>query len=103
MINNMRGREGSNGRMTTSPSISYFSEVDIYAYDRTVVAHPLMDQLRGGVLAALVAIGGDRPTRVVDVGAGSGQMTRMLLALPWVEVIAIDSDAQAAQFFADHP
>lgn len=93
----------SKARMTDPLKQSYFSEVDIFVYDRTVVAHPLMDQLRGGVVAALVMIRGDRPTRVVDVGAGSGQITRILLAFPWIEVTALDSDSQAACFFRAHP
>lgn len=82
---------------------SYFSEIDIFAYDRTVVAHPLMDQLRGGVLAAVARLHGVHPARIVDVGAGSGQMTRMLLGFPWLEVTALDCDDHARQFFSSHP
>lgn len=82
----------------------YFEYVDIFDYDRTIVAHPWMDQLKGTVLFRLVDTFGTRERCVVlDFGAGTGQMTRLLLPFQNFVVRAADEDPQAKAYFASHP
>jgi predicted RNA methylase len=81
----------------------YYDDVDIYDYDKTITSHPLMDQLKAGVVAAVLAARGIQRTHIIEVGAGSGQMTRVLLGFPYFSVLALDKDPHAAKFFADHP
>jgi hypothetical protein len=81
----------------------YYDDVDIYEYDKTITSHPLMDQLKSGVVAAVLAVRGMQPSRLIDVGTGSGQMTRVLIGFPFFSVLALDKDPHAERFFADHP
>jgi SAM-dependent methyltransferase len=43
------------------------------------------------------------PKTVLDAGAGSGQVVRLLRGIPFLEIDACDIDAEAKQFFEDNP
>jgi SAM-dependent methyltransferase len=43
------------------------------------------------------------PKRVLDAGAGSGQVVRLLKGIPFLEIEACDIDAEAQKFFKDNP
>lgn len=85
-------------------SEGYFAHVDILEYDRTIVAHPWMDQLKAGVIYRLTDIFGthDQHT-ILDFGAGTGQLTRLLLPFQNFSIHAADEDWRAKEFFSIHP
>jgi SAM-dependent methyltransferase len=84
---------------------SYFETVDIYEYDETIVAHPLMDQVKSAICERIVlrAAAHDRTSKVLDLGCGSGQLARSLLGLSNVEVHLSDCDPDSRTFCSRHP
>lgn len=89
----------------TGAETRYFLDVDIFDYDETVVAHPLMDQIKAAICDRLVRIqvAAGRPISVLDAGTGSGQLARCILGLSGMKLSLCDSDPASRDFCSSHP
>jgi SAM-dependent methyltransferase len=84
---------------------NYFLRVNIYDYDETIVAHPLMDQIKSAICERIVVSNSadSRPLRVLDLGCGSGQLARAMAGLSNVQVELCDPDPTSEKFCKEHP
>lgn len=84
----------------------YYSDyVDLFLYDQSISCHPYIDACNSSIIYRLLQnIGMDgNPKRVLDAGAGSGQVVRLLKGIPFLEIDACDIDTEAKRFFKDNP
>jgi SAM-dependent methyltransferase len=86
-------------------NMHYSEYVDLFKYDEGISSHPYIDACNASIFYRLLeAIGIDGKTkRVLDAGAGSGQVTRLLQGIPFLEIDACDIDLGAKKFFLDNP
>jgi len=87
------------------PSETYYDQVDIFDYDQTIVAHPLMDSVKAAMIADLISldINNQRDISILDAGTGSGQLARLILAFGFRNLELADIDAHSEAFCRDHP
>src|ERR1039458_6015668 len=85
--------------------MNYYEYIAIDADDQTIACHPLIDACDARILFEVIRhLGFDLSGRnALDVGAGTGQVSRLLLGLPSLTVEALDSDPEAQRYFAHHP
>lgn len=83
----------------------YSEYVDLFNYDEGISCHPYIDACNSSIIYRLLeAIGFDGQTKkVLDAGAGSGQISRLLQGIPNLEIEACDIDPEAKKFFQDNP
>jgi len=84
----------------------YYSEyVDLFKYDVGISCHPYIDACNASIIYRLLeTIGLDgSPKKVLDAGAGSGQVVRLLQGIPFLQIDACDIDPEAKKFFKDNP
>lgn len=66
--------------------MSYYEEkeISIYDYDETIVSHPLIDTCNMSIVYRLLEHLGIpcEGKRVLDVGTGTGQVSRLLKGIP---------------------
>ncbi len=81
--------------------MQYHEYTNLGAYDQTIASHIYMDACNGSIAYRLLeAIGFPcRGKRVLDLGAGTGQVSRFLGGLPGLLVEACDVDDEAAKYF----
>ena len=83
----------------------YSEYVDLFKYDEGISCHPYIDACNSSIIFRLLeAVGLDgSPKKVLDAGAGSGQVVRLLQGIPFLKVDACDIDTEAKKFFKDNP
>lgn len=83
----------------------YSEYVNLFKYDEGISCHPYIDACNSSIIYRLLeSIGFDkRHKKVLDAGAGSGQVCRLLQGIPNLEIDACDIDPEANQFFKDNP
>jgi len=83
----------------------YSEYVDLFKYDEGISCHPYIDACNASIIYRLLeAIGLDgNPKKVLDAGAGSGQVVRLLQGIPFLQIDACDIDTEAKRFFKDNP
>lgn len=83
----------------------YSEYVNLFKYDEGISCHPYIDACNSSIIYRLLESIGfdDKPKRVLDAGAGSGQVSRLLQGIPNLEIDACDIDPEAKKFFKDNP
>lgn len=83
----------------------YYDHVRIDVDDRNIPCHPMIDQCNGVIIYRLLEHLGIpcAGKSVLDVGTGTGQVVRLLRAIPGLQVEACDIDPHAAANFKRHP
>jgi SAM-dependent methyltransferase len=83
----------------------YFEYIPIDADDQTIACHPFIDACNARILFHVLRTLGCNLDGLtgIDVGAGTGQVSRLLLGLPGIKVEALDPDPEAARYFGQHP
>ncbi|MCB9034589.1 MAG: class I SAM-dependent methyltransferase [Chitinophagales bacterium] len=83
----------------------YSEYVNLFKYDEGISCHPYIDACNSSIIFRLLEnIGIDyKPKKVLDAGAGSGQVSRLLQGIPNLEIDACDIDPEAKKFFKDNP
>lgn len=84
----------------------YYDEHTIISNDdQTIACHPYVDQCNSLIIYKLLEyIGIPCKDRVIlEVGTGTGQMTRILLGIPGLLVEACDIDSKVEDFFKANP
>lgn len=83
----------------------YSEYVDLFKYDEGISSHPYIDACNASIIYRLLqAVGMDgSPKKVLDAGAGSGQVVRLLQGIPFLEIDACDIDLEAKRFCLDNP
>src|SRR5260370_42281749 len=83
----------------------YYEHTSIDIDDQTIALHPIIDACDGSIAYRLLehigfpCIG----KTILDVGAGTGQMCRLLRGFPGVVVEACDLDPQSEALFRQSP
>lgn len=86
--------------------MSYFDEyVSIDADDQTIACHPIIDACNSSIVYRLLENLGIpcEGKTVMDVCAGTGQVSRLMQGIPGIIVEACDIDPQSKAFFHAHP
>jgi SAM-dependent methyltransferase len=85
--------------------MNYYEYIPIDADDQTIACHPLIDQCDAAILYRLFEHLGIpcEGALALDVGAGTGQVSRMLKGVPGIQVEACDLDSRAEEFYQQHP
>ena len=83
----------------------YSEYTDLEADDRTIACHPIIDACNASIAYRLLEqLGfGSGPHVVLDLGSGTGQMSRFLRGLPSVVVESLDIDPEAERHYREHP
>lgn len=83
----------------------YSEYVNLFKYDKGISCHPFIDACNSSIIYRLIEnIGFDkRPKKILDAGAGTGQVSRLLQGIPNLEIDACDIDPEAKRFFKDNP
>jgi len=83
----------------------YYDSVNISADDQTIATHPLIDACDGSIIYRLLEHLGVpcAGKTVLDLGSGTGQVSRILLGIPYLSVEACDLDPQSFAYFETHP
>lgn len=83
----------------------YYEYVSIDADDQTIATHPLIDACNGSIAYRLLEHLGIpcAGKTVLDVGAGTGQVSRFLKGIPGLLVEACDVDPSSKLYFQSHP
>jgi SAM-dependent methyltransferase len=88
-------------------ALSYheYAGVDPDEQDQAIACHSFIDACNGSIAYRLVEhLGTPCEGKVVlDAGAGTGQVTRLLLGFPGLVVEACDIDPESETFFHTHP
>jgi SAM-dependent methyltransferase len=91
---------------STPPHRSHYSEtVDLFLYDQGISSHPYIDGCNASIIYRLLENlprDGQRKS-VLDAGAGSGQVIRLLQGIPFLQIEACDIDIEAKRFFQENP
>jgi len=87
--------------MTTTPYHSHSHLPD----DHAILCHPYMLMSNGSLVYRLLEQLGIpcRGRSVLDLGAGTGQATRLLKAIPGIRIEACDIDPLSQRFFRENP
>jgi SAM-dependent methyltransferase len=81
--------------------MQYHEYTNLGAYDQTIASHIYMDACNGSIAYRLLqAIGFPcNAKKVLDLGAGTGQVSRFLGGFPGLIVEACDADDEAVKYF----
>jgi SAM-dependent methyltransferase len=83
----------------------YYEYVSIDADDQTIALHPLIDACNASIAYRLLEHLGIpcEGKTALDLGAGTGQVSRFLKGIPGLLVEACDVDPQSQHYFRSHP
>jgi len=83
----------------------YYEYTIIDADDQTIASHPLIDACNGSIAYRLLEHLGMpcEGKTVLDVGAGTGQVSRLLKGFPGLIIEACDIDPEAKKYFLANP
>lgn len=95
------GAEGVAG----SPRYHQYADIDPNEQDQAIACHTLIDACNGSIAYRLLEhLGIPCSGKIVlDAGAGTGQVTRLLRGFPGLLMEACDVDPESEAFFRDHP
>lgn len=82
-----------------------YAEISPDEQDQAIACHPLIDACNGSIAYRLVEhLGIPCAGKIVlDAGAGTGQVTRLLKGWPGLIVEACDLDPESEKYFSSHP
>jgi SAM-dependent methyltransferase len=85
--------------------MQYYEYIPIDADDQTIACHPIIDACNASIAYRLLEHLGIpcQDKIVLDLGAGTGQVSRFLRGLPGVFIEALDEDPRAEEYFRTHP
>lgn len=82
-----------------------YAEIDPESQDQAIACHSFIDACNGSIAYRLIEhLGIPCAGKIVlDAGAGTGQVTRLLQGFPGLKLEACDMDPLSAAFFRSHP
>lgn len=99
--------EASPAAETTAGSLTYheYANIEANEQDQLIARHILIDACNGSIAYRLLEHLGTPcdGKLVLDAGAGTGQVTRLLRGFPGLLVEACDLDPESEKFFHAHP
>ena len=92
---------GVDSEMVPNLRTSYFDEYDLNKYDEAIRNHPYIDGCNGLLVDHVRSLSGGQ--RVLDVGAGTGRVVKLLQRLPSLTICALDVDRRCRDYFMHDP